>query len=136
MPSVAFSRRSRLLRPALYRRTRLNGVEDSDRDPKGSAENIAVRDNAGESRYELVLDEQVVGEIAYRLAPVHMVLIHTEVLPSLENKGLGARLVAGALDDIRARGLRVIPFCPFVRWYIRRHSDYADLVVRDVKVPD
>jgi hypothetical protein len=45
-----------LLRPALYRRTRLNGVEDSDRDPKGSAENITVRDNPGESRYELVLD--------------------------------------------------------------------------------
>jgi predicted GNAT family acetyltransferase len=125
-----------LLRPALYRRTRLNGVEDSDRDPKGSAENITVRDNPGKSRYELVLDEQVVGEIAYRLTPGQMVLIHTEVLPSLENKGLGARLVAGALDDIRARGLRVVPFCPFVRSYIRRHPDYADLVVRDVKVPD
>ena len=63
-------------------------------------------------------------------------LLHTEVLPSFEGKGLGARLVAGALDDIRARGLRVVPFCPFVRAYIRRHPDYADLVVRDVKVPD
>ena len=103
---------------------------------QGSAENIAVRDNPGESRYELVLDEQVVGEIAYRLTPDHIVLIHTEVLPSLESKGLGARLVAGALDDIRARGLRVVPFCPFVRSYIRRHPDYADLVVPDVKVPD
>jgi predicted GNAT family acetyltransferase len=111
-------------------------VEESDRDPKGSGENIAVRDNPGESRYELVLDEQVVGEIAYRLTPDHVVLIHTKVLPSLENKGLGARLVAGALDDIRARGLRLVPFCPFVRSYIRRHPDYADLVVRDVKVPD
>jgi predicted GNAT family acetyltransferase len=57
-------------------------------------------------------------------------------LPSLENKGLGARLVAGALDDIRARGLRVVPFCPFVRAYIRRHPEYADLVVRHVEVPD
>jgi predicted GNAT family acetyltransferase len=111
-------------------------VEDSDRDPKGSAENIAVRDNPGASRYELVLDEQVVGEIVYRLTPDHMVLIHTAVLPSLENKGLGARLVAGALDDIRARRLPVVPFCPFVRSYIRRHPDYADLVVQDVKVPD
>ena len=125
-----------LLRPAFYPRARLNGVEDRDRDPKGSAENIAVRDSPGESRYELVLDEQVVGEIAYRLTPDHMALIHTEVLPSLENKGLGARLVAGALDDRRARGLRVVPFCPFVRSYIRRHPDYADLVVGDLEVPD
>ena len=103
---------------------------------EGSAENIAVRDNPGKSRYELVLDEQVVGEIAYRLRPEHIVLIHTEVLPSLENKGLGARSVAGALDDIRARGLQVVPFCPLVRSYIRRHPDYADLVVRNVEVPD
>jgi predicted GNAT family acetyltransferase len=111
-------------------------VEDIDRDPRGSAENIAVQDNPGESRYELLLDEHMVGEILYRLAPGRVVLLHTEVLPSVEGKGLGARLVAGALDDIRARGLHVVPFCPFVRSYIRRHADYADLVVRDVKVPD
>jgi predicted GNAT family acetyltransferase len=78
----------------------------------------------------------VVGEILYRLEPDHVVLLHTEVLPSVEGKGLGARLVAGALNDIRARGLRIVPFCPFVRSYIRRHPDYADLVVRDVEVTD
>jgi predicted GNAT family acetyltransferase len=111
-------------------------VDDIDPDPRGSAENIAVRDNPGASRYELVLDEHLVGEILYRLAPDRVVLLHTEVLPSLENKGLGARLVAGALDDIRSRGLHVVPFCPFVRAYIRRHPEYADLVVRHVEVPD
>ena len=111
-------------------------MDDIERDPRGSAENLAVQDNPDDSRYELLLDDRVVGEILYRLTPDHMVLIHTEVLPSLENKGLGARLVAGALNDIRARGLRVVPFCPFVRSYIRRHPDYADLVVRNVEVPD
>jgi predicted GNAT family acetyltransferase len=125
-----------LLRPVIYRRARLNGVDDVDRHPRGSAENIAVRDNPGELRYELLLDEMVVGEILYRLAPDHVVLLHTEVLPSFENKGLGARLVAGALDDIRARGSHVVPLCPFVRSYIRRHHDYADLVVRDVAVAE
>jgi predicted GNAT family acetyltransferase len=102
----------------------------------GSAENIAVQDNPSELRYELVLDKHVVGEISYRLTPDTVVLIHTEVLPSLEGKGFGARLVAGALDDIRDRGLHVVAVCPFVRSYLRRHPDYADLVVRDVKVPD
>ena len=125
-----------LLHPVFNRRARLNGVDDSDHDPRGSAENIAVQDNPGESRYELLLDERVVGEILYRLAPEHIVLLHTEVLPSLEGKGLGARLVAGALDDIRVRGLHVVPFCPFVRAYIRRHPDYADLVVRHAEVPE
>lgn len=126
----------RLLRAVSYRRATLNGVDDIDRDPRGSAENIAVQDNPGESRYELLLDERVVGEILYRLAPEQVVLLHTEVLPSLEGKGLGGRLVAGALDDIRVRGLRVVPFCPFVRGYVRRHPEYADLVVRHVEVPE
>ena len=125
-----------LLHPAFYRRARLKSVDDLDRDPRGSAENIAVQDNPGESRYELLLDGHVVGEILYRPTPDHVVLLHTEVLPSFEGKGLGARLVAGALDNIRARGLHVVPFCPFVRAYIRRHPEYADLVVRHVEVPD
>lgn len=100
-------------------------------------EDIAVQDNPSKLRYELLLDEHVVGEILYRLAPDAVVLLHTEVLPSLEGKGLGARLVAGALDDIRARRLHVVALCPFVRSYIRRHHpDYADLVVRGVEVPN
>jgi predicted GNAT family acetyltransferase len=101
-----------------------------------SAESIAVRDNPAELRYELLLDNKVVGEIRYRRAPGAVALVHTEVLPSLEGGGFGARLVAGALDDIRTRGLRVVPICPFVRSYIRRHPDYADLVVRDAEVSD
>jgi predicted GNAT family acetyltransferase len=137
MQSVAFSQRLRAPpHPVFYRRARLNSVDDIGRDPRGSAENIAVQDNPGESRYELLLDEHVVGEVLYRSAPDHVVLLHTEVLPSLEGRGLGARLVVGALDDIRARGLHVVPFCPFVRAYIRRHPEYADLVVRHVEVPD
>jgi uncharacterized protein len=100
------------------------------------SENIVVRDIPGELRYELVRDGDVVGEIRYRRTPSALVLVHTEVLPSLENKGLGARLVAAALDDIRERGLNVVPICPFVRSFIRRHPDYRDLVVRDVEVSE
>jgi predicted GNAT family acetyltransferase len=101
-----------------------------------AVDDIVVQDNPGESRYELLLDNHLVGEILYRLSPDAVVLLHTEVLPSLEGKGLGARLVAGALDDVRARGLHVVAVCPFVRSYIRRHPDYADLVVRGVSVPE
>jgi uncharacterized protein len=101
-----------------------------------SVESIKVQDNAGKLRYELLLDDEVAGVILYRLATGAIALIHTDIPPSLEGRGLGARLVAGALDDIRARGLRVIPICPFVRSYIRRHPDYADLVVMDTEVGD
>ena len=64
-----------------------------------------------------------------------VVLIHTEVEPAFEGQGLGARLVAGALEDLRARGLKLVPQCRFVRAYLRRHPDQADLVAADPAVP-
>jgi predicted GNAT family acetyltransferase len=90
-----------------------------------------VQDNPDELRYELRLDGNVVGHIRYRVEPDAIVLVHTEVSPSLEGQGMGARLVAAALDDVRAKGLRVVPQCPFVAAYIRRHPEYADLVRAD-----
>ena len=94
----------------------------------GVTGDLTVRDNAAEHRYEVLAEGRVLGEILYRTSGDRVVLLHTEVLPSAEGSGLGSRLVAGALDDIRARGLRVVPLCPFVAAYIRRHPDYADLV--------
>jgi uncharacterized protein len=96
----------------------------------------AIRDNRDELRYELVHDGDVVGEILYRLRPDALALVHTEVAPKFEGRGFGTELVAGALDDIRARGEHVIPICPFVRAYIRRHPEYRELVVRDPEVGD
>ncbi len=89
---------------------------------------VTVRDNPEAERYELVVDDEVVGEIVYRLRAGAVVLVHTEVSPELEGKGLGARLVAGTLEEIRARGLRLVPLCPFVAAYLRRHPEAADLV--------
>jgi len=102
----------------------------------GGTENVSVRDNPAELRYELLLGDELVGVIQYRLRADVVVLVHTDVSPSLEGEGLGTRLVAGALDDIRARGLHVVPICPFVRSYIRHHSEYRDLVVRDTELSD
>jgi len=87
-----------------------------------------VRDNPDARRYELVVDGELVGELVYRRHDDAITLLHTEVSPSVEGQGLGGRLVAGALDDIRTRGLRVVPVCPFVHAYLRRHPEAADLV--------
>jgi len=87
-------------------------------------------DNAAEHRYELWVGNQRAGVIEYGIRPGVVELIHTEIDPAFEGRGLGTRLIAGALDDIRARGLELIPTCPFVRAYLRRHPEQRDLVVR------
>jgi predicted GNAT family acetyltransferase len=85
-----------------------------------------------ERRYELLLDGLGVGELVYRDRGEDVVaFLHTEVDPGTRRRGLGSTLVAAALDDARGRGLRVVPVCPFVDAYVRRHPEYADLVVAD-----
>ncbi|MEP6976849.1 MAG: GNAT family N-acetyltransferase [Thermoleophilia bacterium] len=69
--------------------------------------------------------ERLLGFILYRAEPDRITLIHTEVEPELEHQGVASQLVAATLDDIRARGLAVVPICPFVLAYIRRHPEYA-----------
>jgi predicted GNAT family acetyltransferase len=96
---------------------------------------VTVQDNPAELRYEARADGELIGEIRYRSKPGLVVLVHTEVAPSAEGTGVGSLLVEQALDDIRKRGLHVVPLCPFVGAYIRRHPDYADLVETDPSTP-
>jgi hypothetical protein len=97
---------------------------------------MTVRDNPIELRYELVDGDTVVGLIRYRREPGAVALIDTEVEPALEGQGLAGVLVQGALDDLRERGLRLIPICPYVRSWLERHPEYADLVAGDPATPD
>lgn len=89
---------------------------------------IDVRDNSDESQYEARLDDQPVGFAYYRAEPGRVIFTHTEVRAEAEGKGVGTALVRWALDDVRRRGLAVVPLCPFVRGFISRHPEYQDLV--------
>jgi predicted GNAT family acetyltransferase len=93
-----------------------------------------VRDNPEELRYEIFAGDERLGEIRYRTEPGAIVLVHTDVAPSAEGHGVGTRLIEGALQDIRSRGLHVVPVCPFVRAYLRRHPEQRDLVVSDPRI--
>jgi predicted GNAT family acetyltransferase len=96
-----------------------------------------VRDNPAQLRYELVDDDgAVIGEIRYRREPGAIALVHTDVDPAHEGQGLGSLLVAGAVRDLRERGLRMIPVCPYVRSWLRRHPEQGDIVIADPALPE
>ncbi|WNV74679.1 GNAT family N-acetyltransferase [Geodermatophilus sp. DSM 44513] len=87
-----------------------------------------MRDVPEQSRYEVSDGDRVLGLAAYRRQGDRVVFTHTEVDPAAGGRGVGSSLVRGALDDVRTRGLRAVPLCPFVRAWLDRHPDYADLV--------
>ena len=87
-----------------------------------------VIDDPSRSRFEILVDGEPAGLVTYRLRPSSIVFLNTEIGDEYEGKGLGSVLVKAALDSARARGLQVVPSCPFVRAWIERHPDYADLV--------
>ena len=96
---------------------------------RDESEDVRVLDVPDERRFVLMVGDTPAGSIEYARSSDAIYLIHTKVDPSFEGRGLGTRLIAGALDDVRARKLGVVPVCRFVRAYLARHPDDADLIV-------
>jgi uncharacterized protein len=95
--------------------------------------NVEVRNNPAKYRYELWVDGERVGHTKYRLGNGRIAFVHTKVYEPHESLGLGTQLARVALDDARARGLMVMPFCQFIADFIERHLDeYGDLVAPEM----
>ncbi|CAI9402814.1 MULTISPECIES: GNAT family N-acetyltransferase [Aestuariimicrobium] len=89
---------------------------------------LTVTQQPDSSRFEAHLDGELAGFIDYEAAGDVLDLTHTEVFPQFGGQGVGAKLVRGALDQIRQAEQTVIPTCPFIASYIDKHDDYADLL--------
>ena len=88
-----------------------------------------VKDDPARNRYEIFEEGEKVGMATYRLGPGSIDFIHAEVEPDHGGRGLAGILVRTALDDARARGLAVLPHCPYVAKFIGEHREaYLDLV--------
>jgi predicted GNAT family acetyltransferase len=87
-----------------------------------------VRDNRERFRYELLVDGEVAAFVNYTMRGGRLLLVHTEVDTTRRGQGLASALIKGALDDIRVRGIPMLPVCSFVDRFIKRHPEYDDLV--------
>ena len=87
-----------------------------------------VQHNRARSRYEIIVDDRVVGFADYTLEGDTVVFPHTEMESSMRGKGLGAELVRHALDDVRRSGGKVVADCWYVAEFIAEHPEYGDLV--------
>ena len=89
--------------------------------------NVTVTHSEAAQRFEMLVDG-LRALLTYRRFPDGIVFLHAEVPQSLEGQGLAAKLTSFALDFARANHLRVVSRCPYVSSFIRKHTEYQDLV--------
>jgi uncharacterized protein len=89
-----------------------------------------LSDNPAASRYELHVGTELAGFVEYQLdeGDGSISLVHTETEPAFRHAHLATQLARFSLDDARERGLAVLPFCPYIGSWIKKHPDYTDLV--------
>jgi predicted GNAT family acetyltransferase len=95
-----------------------------------SESTVVVNDDLG--RFETTVDGHT-AHLTFRRNGGRLILIHTEVPPSLEGRGVGSVIVRGALDYARENKLTIVPECEFARGFIERHPDETDGI--DVELP-
>lgn len=89
---------------------------------------VDVKLSPGGDLFEAEVDGKHAGQLEFVRRDGFIVYTHTEVDAEFEGNGVGGALVRAALDGARAEGVKIVPRCPFVKTWIERHPDYADLV--------
>jgi predicted GNAT family acetyltransferase len=92
------------------------------------AEEVSVREAPAKHRFEIWVGDTLAGFTVYRAAGDRYTFVHTEIDDAFGGRGLASVLIKDTLDDMRSRGISVLPQCPFVRRYVSRHPEYLDLV--------
>lgn len=87
-----------------------------------------VKDNPYQNRFELDYNDKLAVVEYRKLDDETLAITHTEVDPSLEGQGVGSHLVKSVLAYVDRNNLRIVPLCPFVSAYLKRHPDWNRLV--------
>jgi predicted GNAT family acetyltransferase len=90
-------------------------------------------ENTEAKQYEYHI-QGVIAKIEYIRAKDKIYLTHTEVPKELEGQGVASSLVKDVLNDIEKKGLTLIPMCPFVASYIKRHPEWKKLVLKGINI--
>ena len=98
---------------------------------KPVVQDISITNQTSRQRYELAVGGTLAAVAEYRPRGGSIELVHTEVMPQFEGKGLAQQLAQHALDDVRSQGRKAVASCSYMARYIERHPQYQDLLEQD-----
>lgn len=88
---------------------------------------ITVKDVPDAHRYEAYLDGELAGFLDYVRDDERIALVHTESFPQFGGRGVGSALARTGLEAAREDGVRVLALCPFVKTWVEKHPEFADI---------
>ena len=91
-----------------------------------------VHNQAGK-QYEFHIEDKI-ARIEYILAKNKIFLTHTEVPVGLEGKGIGSQIIKKVLEEVKKQDLILVPLCPFVAGYIKKHPEWKELVFKGINI--
>lgn len=91
--------------------------------------------NAEKERFEMHVDNQL-AVIEYKQSPTAIYLTHTEVPLQLEGKGVASAIIEKALAYIQQANMKLVPLCPFVAGYLKRHPEWNTIIDERVNITD
>lgn len=97
--------------------------------PRIDVSKLEVRDNPEAQRFEIRLSDEDVAKIDYRIEDNVIIFVHTEVPEGYEGMGIADKMAHAALEASKSAGKQVLPLCPFVSAYIRRHPEYKPITI-------
>lgn len=83
---------------------------------------LTVTRNDDASRYEIHSDGTLAGFAEFDRRPGEIRFIHTEVDHAFQGRGLAGRLAAEALADAATSGDTIVPYCPYIAGYLKKHE--------------
>lgn len=90
---------------------------------------ITLEEDGSRGRYVVRGPDGAEAEMTFtKVGDSQLIIDHTGVPDAFRGQGIGARLVARAVEDARAAGKTVIPLCPFAAAQFRRHAEWADVL--------
>ena len=92
-----------------------------------------LKNNRINKQFEFHIDG-LVPKMEYIRAKEKIFLTHTEVPKKLEGQGIASQLVKAVLEEIERQDLTLVPLCPFVAGYIKRHPEWRKLVLKGINI--
>jgi predicted GNAT family acetyltransferase len=91
-------------------------------------ENLPLTNDTHAHNFEMIVDGHR-AFIDYQLKHDKVFLIHTEVPVELEGHGVAATMVDRTLRYIEEHGWKIVPYCTYIKSYLKKHPEWERLLV-------